>query len=41
MKIIDKIKMAFNSYIKKLEKINKEEFGNGGLDCCELNKKGK
>lgn len=41
MKFIEKIKKSFNSYLRKLEKSNKKEFGSGGLDCCELNKKGK
>lgn len=37
MKIFDKIKKSYNNYINKLAKINEEEFGKGGLDCCELN----
>lgn len=41
MKFIKKIKKSFNSYLTKLEKTNKKEFGDGGLDCCELNKKDK
>ncbi len=41
MKITDKIKKSYNKYIEKLAKINKDEFGKGGLDCCELNKKGQ
>ncbi len=36
-----KIKNAYNNYITKLSKINEEEFGGKGLDCCELNKNKK
>lgn len=41
MKIIEKIKKAYQNYIKKLSKINKEEFGDSkkGLECCDINKK--
>ncbi|CAH2212200.1 LDCC motif putative metal-binding protein [Tepidibacter aestuarii] len=35
------MKKLFEKFLKKLEKANKENFGNGKLDCCELNKKGK
>ncbi len=41
MKLFDKIKKSYNNYINKLAKINSEEFGKGGLDCCEVNKKNK
>ncbi len=41
MSILVKIKKGINNYIARLEKSNKEEFGTKGLDCCELNKKGK
>ncbi len=37
----NKIKTAYYNYITKLSKINEEEFGSKGLDCCELNKKKK
>lgn len=39
MKLIDKIKKSYKNYIKRLAKTNKSEFGDGGLDCCEVNKK--
>ncbi len=38
MSLISKCKEVYNNYIKRLEKINKEEFDEGELDCCELNK---
>ncbi len=38
MKMIEKLKKAYDNYLKKLAKINQEEFGKDGLDCCELNK---
>ncbi len=41
MSLGSKIKKAYNDYITKLSKINQEEFGSKGLDCCELNKKKK
>ncbi len=41
MKLFDKIKKSYKRYIEKLAKINNEEFGKGGLDCCELNKTDK
>lgn len=34
------MKKLFDKFLKKLEKANKENFGNGKLDCCDLNKKG-
>ncbi len=39
MKIIDKVKKMYNDYINNLSKINEKEFGDKGLDCCDLNKK--
>ncbi len=38
MKLIDKIKNSYNSYLEKLAKINQNEFGKDGLDCCDINK---
>lgn len=33
------LKDKLKSFLKKLEKVNKESFGNERLDCCKLNKK--
>ncbi|WP_099191820.1 LDCC motif putative metal-binding protein [Tepidibacter mesophilus] len=33
------MKKLFEKFLKKLEKANKENFGNTKLDCCDLNKK--
>ncbi len=41
MKMIEKIKSRYKNYITRLEKTNKSEFGEGGLDCCDLNKNGQ
>ncbi len=32
------IKNYFNKSIKKMAKENEKSFGNGKLDCCDLNK---
>ncbi len=31
----------FKKFLEKLEKANKENFGSGKLDCCDLNKQAK
>lgn len=41
LKIFDKIKKAINKFLENLAKENKESFGDGKLDCCDLNKKKK
>jgi hypothetical protein len=33
-----KIKSAINRYLEALAKENKELYGNGRMDCCNLNK---
>jgi len=33
------MKKLIKSWLEKLEKANKENFGSGPLDCCELSKK--
>ncbi len=37
--MLDKIKKICKNYIDRLSATNEKEFGNKGLDCCELNKK--
>lgn len=32
------IKEAFENYLNRLEKANKEMFGSGTPDCCKLNR---
>lgn len=33
------MKKFIKNWLEKLEKANKESFGSGPLDCCELSKK--
>lgn len=33
------MKKWFEKFIKNIEKANKQNFGNGKMDCCELNQK--
>lgn len=33
------MKKMIKNWLKKLEAANKESFGSGRLDCCELNRK--
>lgn len=33
------MKKLIKGWLEKLEKANKENFGSGPLDCCELSKK--
>lgn len=35
--MLQTIKDAFHRYLKRLEKENRELFGNGKPDCCKLN----
>lgn len=38
MLIWKRIKKAFQGYLIKMEKANKETFGGKPLDCCSLNR---
>lgn len=38
MSLWHRIKKAFQSYLAKIEKTNKETFGEKPLDCCSLNR---
>lgn len=33
------MKKWFENFIKNIEKANKQNFGNGRMDCCDLNRK--
>jgi len=41
--MLKKLKQKINFFIESLGESNESAFGNGGLDCCDLNakKKGK
>lgn len=32
------MKKWFEKFLKKIEEANKESFGTGRMDCCDLNK---
>lgn len=33
-----RIKKSINKFLEELAKENQKEFGNGKIDCCDLNK---
>lgn len=37
----DKVKKWFQKFLKSIEEANKKNFGNGKMDCCDLNKQEK
>ena len=37
MKLFDSIKNAYEAYLKKLQKANKDAFGSTAPSCCSLN----
>lgn len=39
MSIWKRIKAAVNHYLERMEKSNKERFGDGRPDCCKLNRR--
>jgi hypothetical protein len=39
MSIWKRIKKSINHYLESMAEENKKSFGNGRLDCCQLNKK--
>lgn len=40
MKIFkNNIKKRWTNYLKRLEKVNRKLYGDGRLECCDLNKK--
>lgn len=39
MSILKKIKESYNKFLQNLAKENQKAFGNGKLECCDLNKK--
>lgn len=39
MKITDKLKKIYQKFLETLIKDNKKSFGDGPLNCCDLNKK--
>ncbi len=41
MSIWKRIKKAFQNYLSRLEKANKEVLGSGTPDCCKLNSRNK
>ncbi len=38
MKIFKNIKQRWINYLKRLGKVNKKLYGDGRLECCDLNK---
>lgn len=38
MKVWNRMKKVFENYFKKMEKANKELFGDSTADCCSLNR---
>jgi len=38
MKLLDRIKKAYQNYVIRMEKANKEAFGGERPDCCKLNR---
>lgn len=41
MSLWNRMKVAWNKYLENLAEENKKSFGNGRLDCCQLNKQNK
>ncbi|MFZ7131387.1 MAG: LDCC motif putative metal-binding protein [Eubacteriales bacterium] len=41
IKILKKVKVKLNQFLKKIAQSNEKNFGNHTLDCCELNRKQK
>ncbi|KPU43145.1 hypothetical protein OXPF_33950 [Oxobacter pfennigii] len=39
--LLGSIKKRYNEFIERLAKENEKSFGNGRLDCCQLNKNTK
>jgi hypothetical protein len=39
MTLWKRIKAAWNRYLEDMAKENKNTFGSGKLDCCDLNRK--
>ena len=38
-RFLQKLKKKWDRYLERLAESNKKQFGSGGLNCCDINKK--